>query len=361
MERKSDILQSLGIDYPIIQAPMLGATTPAMVAAVSNAGGLGSLPVGGLSPDKTLELIQKTKELTNKPFAVNLFAHSIGAVDEVQVARMQEFMLQLAAKYNLPLGRQDFEPFQFYTYKEQIDILVKERIPIVSFTFGILNDESIAALQASGSILIGTATCAKEAVLLQERGIDMIAAQGIEAGGHRGSFLLEEPLPQIALMALLPQLADSVQLPIIAAGAIYNRATMRAAFALGAQAVQVGTAFLASHESATIAAHKAALSTAADTDSMLTRAFSGRWARGLRNTFAEELVRAGISIPDYPIQNSITAKFRALAQQQNNKELTNLWAGQAAHKAEVKSTKEIFEGLVKDWKGINHEYEKENF
>jgi nitronate monooxygenase len=347
-QHKDEITQALQIDYPIIQAPMLGVTTPAMVAAVANLGGLGSLPVGGLSPGKTLELIQKTKELTNKPFAVNLFVHGIPAVNEAQVAQMQDFLYKLAAKYNIPFGPRDVEPLHFYSYKEQIDLLLRERIPVVSFTFGIPGEESIRAMKAHDIILIGTATSVQEALLLQQHGIDMITAQGIEAGGHRGSFLEGEPLPQVGLMSLVPQIIDKVHRPVIAAGGIYDGPTMNAAFALGAKAVQVGTAFIASHESAAMAAYKAALSNAADTGTVLTRAFSGRWARGLRNAFITEVEQSGIPIPAYPVQNSLTARFRALVQEQDNKELTNLWAGQSAAHAQAKSTAGIFMELVRE-------------
>ena len=278
-----NLTQLLDIQYPIVQAPMLGITTPEMVAAVSNNGGLGSLPVGGLSPEKTLELIRKTKTLTDKPFSVNLFAHDIKPVDTAQATAMQEYLLKLGARYGLEFENPNPASFTFYSYKDLIDILITEDIKIVSFTFGILSSDTITKLKANSAVLIGTATSVKEAVLLEQAGIDAITAQGIEAGGHRGSFT--EPLPQVGLMALLPQMADAIKVPILASGAINDSRTMKAAFALGASGVQIGTAFITAHESLAIPSYKKRLQIATDTDSQLTNTFSGRWARGITNVF----------------------------------------------------------------------------
>lgn len=347
MKWDTSLTAALKISYPIIQAPMLGITTPEMVIAIAEAGGLGSLPIGGLSPESSLQLIRKVKAATGKPFAVNLFAHDIPAIDLNETDAMQDFLEALSDQYYLGYERQDVAAFKFYTYKEQVAILLREKIPVVSFTFGIPDDTSIALMKAAGILLIGTATSVKEAVLLEQKGIDMIAAQGIEAGGHRGSFLDDEPLPQVGIMALVPQIRARVNIPVIAAGGIYNGATIRAAFALGAAGVQIGSAFLASPESSAIPAFKAALPHTTEADSELTRAFSGRWARGLRNTFMEAMQASGLKIPLYPVQNSLTGKLRAYAQQKDKMQFTSLWAGQAAANARPWPAADIFNDLVR--------------
>ena len=345
-----DITQLFTIQYPIIQAPMLGVTSPAMVAAVSNNGGLGSLPVGGLSPEKTRQLIQETKSLTGKPFAVNLFAHDLQPVNRNKALAMQEYLTQLGSKYGLTFDSPDPDTFTFYTYKDLIDILIAEEIKIVSFTFGILSNETISKLKAHGVVLIGTATSVKEAVLLEQAGVDAITAQGIEAGGHRGSFT--HPLPQVGLMALLPQMADAVAVPILASGAINDSRTIKAAFSLGASGVQIGTPFIASHESLAIPSYKNRLLFAADTDTQLTNTFSGRWARGITNAFIKETENENIAIPPYPVQNSLTGALRTKAQQTDNNEMTNMWAGQSVSGLKKLSAAEIFKSLVNSLQNI---------
>lgn len=341
----------LHITYPIIQAPMLGVTTPEMVAAASNAGALGSLPVGGLSAERTKALIRQTKALTTKAFAVNLFANSIEAPDEGKMAAMQDFLASLCEKYGLKVPRPDLHFIPFYSYKEQIAILLEEQIPIVSFTFGVLDEPSIKALKAKGVVLIGTATCVKEAHILAKRGIDIITAQGIEAGGHRGTFLEEDPLPMIGSMSLVPAIAKQVEVPVLAAGGIYNGNTIKAAYELGAQGVQIGTAFIASDESMAILSYKKAVQEAVDTDTKLTRTFSGKWARGIRNTFMAEVLTSGLDIPAYPFQGHLTSLLRTYAQQHDNKEFTTLWAGQSVH-AEAKPVAEIVKDLVTQFESL---------
>lgn len=352
MTWKNIITEKLKIEYPIVQAPMLGVSTPEMAAAISNQGGLGSLPVGGLSPEVTQQLIRKTKGLTNKPFAVNLFAHEVPTYTEDDIAPMRQLLLQLASKKGYTLDAADLSNLRFNTYHEQIDILIQENIPIVSFTFGCLVPEAISKLQDNGCTLIGTATCKEEALILQEHHIDIIAAQGIEAGGHRGTFIQNIPLPQIGLFSLLPQVSEAVQVPVIAAGGIYNGQTMKAAFALGASGVQIGTAFIGTTESVAIRPYQEMLERATDTDTVLTKAFSGRWARGFSNELIKAIEESGIPIPPYPVQNSLTTKLRKLAQQNNDSQYTTLWAGQSARGQGFKQAKEVFIHLVQQYEAL---------
>lgn len=346
MNWNNELTRILKIKYPLVQAPMLGVTTPEMVAAVSNEGGLGSLPVGLLSAGKTRELIQKTKELISKPFAVNLFAHDIPAIDIPQTEALQTKLSDIAQEYSVSYQRVDVNLIHHYSYQEQIEILIDEKIPVVSFTFGLIDKNSIRRLHDNGVIIIGTATSVREAVHLDNEGIDIITAQGIEAGGHRGTFLDDEPLPQIGTFSLVPQIADKIKRPVLAAGGIMDGRTIKAALILGAQGVQAGTAFVGSDESLAVNSYKKALKTSLDTDTVLTRAFSGRWARGIRNAFHDRVQRLNITYPSYPILNSLTAPIRSAAQKSDNKELTTLWAGQSATMARLKPSAEIFRALI---------------
>jgi nitronate monooxygenase len=352
MNWKNDITEKLKIEYPVIQAPMLGVSTPEMAAEISNQGGLGSLPVGGLSPEAVVHLIRKTKSLTDKPFAVNLFAHNVPVYADQDIDPMRQFLLQLAKKRGYDLDGGDLSGFRFFTYQEQIAILLQEEIPVVSFTFGCLDKENSTLLKDKGCLLIGTATCREEALILEEHNVDMITAQGIEAGGHRGTFLEDIPLPQIGLFSLLPQIVKATHLPVIAAGGIHAAQTIKAAFDLGAMAVQIGTAFIGTVESEAIPSYKKMLDTATGTDTVLTRSFSGRWARGFKNEFIKEIEASGITIPPYPIQNSLTSKLRKSAQRANDNQYTSLWAGQSAGATEMKLSKEIFRALVQDYENL---------
>jgi nitronate monooxygenase len=344
-----NLTERLGVQYPIIQAPMLGVSTPEMAAAVSNEGGLGSLAVGGLSPEETVKLIRETKSLTDKPFAVNLFAHAVPAYTDKDLEPMRLFIMELARKRNYTLAASDLSNFKLYTYHDQVDVLLQEKITLVSFTFGCLDGKTVQALKNNNCTLIGTATCVQEALLLQEQQIDMITVQGIEAGGHRGTFLDNIPLPQVGLISLLSQVVRNVRLPCIAAGAINETKTIRAAFELGALAVQIGTAFINTVESQAIPAYKEKLGRAADTDTTLTRAFSGRWARGIRNQMMRDIEQSNIAIPPYPLQNSLTGKIRKLAQQNNDSDYTNMWAGQSAPLYQAEQTREVFLNLVREF------------
>jgi nitronate monooxygenase len=354
MKWENQLTQLLKIKYPFIQAPMLGVTTPQMVAAIANEGGLGSLPVGGLSPEKTLDLIRKTKALTDKHFSVNLFTYPIPPIPKVDAHQMQQYLKKISEEYGIDYEETSIDDFRFYSYKEQISILLEEQIPIVSFTFGIPDDADIKTLQDNGVLLMGTATSLKEAQLLDEKNIDIMVTQGIEAGGHRGSFLYDdESLPQVSGAALLTEILVHISRPVVAAGGIADGKALSAALLMGAAAAQVGTAFIASNESAAIPAYKQALRQATATDTTLTRAFSGRWARGIRNKFMDLVENSDLSIPPYPIQNTLTTALRAAAQKQNNKDFTNLWAGQCAFMAEEKPAAEIFRSFIKQAEEIN--------
>lgn len=353
MNWQNKITELFHITYPIIQAPMLGVTSPEMVAAVAAGGGLGSLPLGGLSPAACAERIASTKSLTARPFAVNLFAHPIPEPDAGAIDAMQRFLEALCRQQGMAYEKQAGEDLRLYSYEDQIEVIIREKIPVVSFTFGVFKDEVIERLQSHGVVLIGTCTSVKEARLLEEKGIDVICAQGIEAGGHRGSFLYGEEVPQIGTFSLVPQVCDSVRKPVVAAGGVFDGRTIQAAFLLGAAGVQVGSAFVTAQESLAVTAYKQAMQSAADTDTVLTRAYSGRWARGIRNAFIRQVDHSGVPIPAYPYQNALTAGIRKTANEKENREFISLWSGQSGAKAQRRSTAGIFQALVEDAEKVN--------
>jgi nitronate monooxygenase len=353
MNWQNKITGLLNIKYPFIQAPMLGVTSPEMVAAVAAGGGLGSLPLGGLSPAVCAERITRTKSLTARPFAVNLFAHAIPEKDDSTIEEMQRFLHALCQEHNMAYQMNAVEDWKFYTYEEQIDIIIREQVPVVSFTFGVLQDAIIERLQGHGIVLIGTCTSVKEAKLLEAKGIDIICAQGIEAGGHRASFLYEETIPQIGTFSLVPQVCDSVRKPVVAAGGVFDGRTIQAAFILGAAGVQVGSAFIAAEESLAGTAYKKAVQEANDTDTVLTKSFTGRWARGIKNTFIDQLDNSGVSLPPFPYQGGLTAAIRKTANEKGKKEFISLWCGQSGGNAQLQSTSDIFNKLIAEAESVN--------
>jgi nitronate monooxygenase len=211
----------------------------------------------------------------------------------------------------------------------------------------VLDGPSIKAFHDKGVVLIGTATCLLEALILSGNGIDVITAQGIEAGGHRGTFVDNDTLPAIGLLSLLSLITNQVKQPVLAAGGIMDGNSIKAALALGAAGVQMGTAFIASTESAAVPSYKSAIQQVSETDIVLTKAVSGRWARGIRNKLIVAVEQSGIPVPVYPVQGSLTAPLRAYGQSQDNKEFIALWAGQSASKARTAAVADIFNELIK--------------
>lgn len=348
------ISKKLNIKYPVIQAPMFGASTPQMLAAAARAGGLGSLAVADLSAEKAVELIRETKKLTDEPFAVNLFAHNIPEATEAlkeRYIKTKQFIEQLAHENNLSVQLPDFNSLKVNGYQELVEAVIEEGCKILSFTFGNLDDRSIQKLKENGVILIGTCTSVEEALILEKSGIDMICVQGIEAGGHRGSFDADN-IPEIGGISLFSEVYDHVKVPLIYAGGIYNGRTLRAAKELGAQGFQVGSMLLASQESALQPFEKERLKNVSEKDIMLTRSFSGRYARGIRNKFIETLEHSEHILP-YPYQNKLTNELRRVAKTMNNTDFVGIWTGQSIHHYSEASTEEILINLIRDAEEIN--------
>lgn len=349
MNWNNSITKLLNISYPIIQSPMFGVTTPEMVAAASKVDCLGSLALADLDQDQCSELIKKTKQLTDKTFAVNIFVHEIPEITEKlrdQYSKTKRFLKELALQNQIEVNLPEIDEIKVNSYHEQIDAIISENCKIVSFTFGNLDPQSIEKLKSNGTILLGTCTSVNEALILEQSGIDIICVQGIEAGGHRGSFT-NENIPQIGGLSLLSQVRDSVKTPIIYAGGIYNARTLLAAKTLGADGSQVGSLLLASEESALKDFEKQRLRNLKEDEIILTKSFSGRYARGIKNTFIEAVENSDFILP-YPYQNKLTGELRKASRSQKNSEFVNLWVGQSINEFCGETTTEILKNLIKE-------------
>ncbi|NKJ47172.1 nitronate monooxygenase [Burkholderia sp. SG-MS1] len=325
----SSFAQRFEMRVPVVQAPMAGgATTPAMVAAVSNAGGLGFLAGAALSPEKIASEVAAIRALTDRPFGANLFVLEPAAPDDATVRRALAVIDPLRADLGLPPG----QPLERYApdFRAQLDMLIELRVPVASFTFGLLSADDVTRLHANDLYVIGTATHVAEGVAWRDAGADAIAAQGAEAGAHRGTFIgaFEDAL--IGTMALVPQLVDATALPVLAAGGIMDGRGIVAALALGAQAAMMGTAFLTCHESAIPQAWKTRVRTMSDTSTSVTRAITGRHARGIRNPLMQRLSETIERIAPYPVQNALTQELRQSAGSAQNADYLSLWSGQGA-------------------------------
>jgi nitronate monooxygenase len=330
MKWTNNITEILNIRYPIIQAPMFGVSTPEMVAAAAKANCLGALPLGDLNADKCVEAIRAVKQLTNKSFAVNIFVNDIPEITDTlkeNYTKTRSFIEQLARQNNLEVRLPNIDEIITNSYHEQLNAIISENCKIVSFTFGNLDKTSIDKLKNNGTVLIGTCTSVNEAVILERSGIDVVCIQGIEAGGHRGSFA-NENIPQIGGLSLLSQVRDTVKVPIIYAGGIYNGRTLLAAKTLGAQGFQVGSLLLGSLESALKEFEKQRLRNVKETDIVLTKSFSGRLARGIKNIFISAIDHTEFVLP-YPYQHKLTSALRQAAKANNNPEFVSIWAGQS--------------------------------
>ncbi|HEY7610708.1 MAG TPA: nitronate monooxygenase [Alphaproteobacteria bacterium] len=343
--------QRLGIQQPIIQAPMGGGgSTPALVAAVSNEGGLGSLACAYLTPPQIAEAIAEVRRRTTKPFGVNLFAggyENAGAPASVPPA-----MLALLARHHAALGLPSptAPPPQADPVPAQVEAVLAARVPVFSFTFGIPAPEILARFKAGGTYVLGTATTVEEARLLANAGVDAIVAQGSEAGAHRGTFAAPFERAMVGIVALVPGIADAVpDRPVIASGGIMDGRGIVAAEALGAVAVAMGTAFLVCEEAGIPDAYKDAITGAPEDRTTITRAFSGRPARGVVNAFLAEVEEAGAAIvPPFPVQNALTRPMRNQAAKAGDVERLSLWAGQGLRLARRMKAAELMRALVKE-------------
>jgi nitronate monooxygenase len=339
----NDLMKLLSIKKPIIQAPMAGgAVTPRLAAAVSNAGGLGSIASGYLNPDVLETQLLEMKQQTDRPFQVNLFVPKHEkALEEEQVQRWKGIIPH--SDKARPFASLQDEWQDFY---QKVDLLLKHHVKICSFTFDLPPEDAVKKLKGAGCILLGTACSAEEAILMEERGMDAVVLQGVEAGGHQGAFLPESK--PVELPTLITETVGRIGIPVVAAGGITDEKGVREALELGAQCVQAGTAFLVCKESAAHPVHKQQIFNASASDTRLTKVFSGKEARGIVNAWIKENEHREQDALPYPYLNTLTKPMRQEAAKQNDPSRMSLWAGQGV--GQLNSEMSVEELMEQLWK-----------
>ncbi|TFW31902.1 NAD(P)H-dependent flavin oxidoreductase [Massilia horti] len=325
-----DIRQLLGISLPIIQAPMAGAQGSALAIAVSNAGGLGSLPCAMLTPDAMRQELAAIRAQTDKPFNVNFFCHEPPQADAEREAAWRRALAPYYAQFGIDPATIPAGPGRTPFSSQAADILEELRPPVVSFHFGLPDDTLLARAKATGARILSSATTVEEALWLEARGVDAIIAQGMEAGGHRGMFLTDDLTTQVGTFALLPQIVQAVKVPVIAAGGIADANGVAAAMRLGAAGVQIGTAYLLCPEATISPIHRAALASPAARHTAVTNVFTGRPARGIVNRIIRETGPMNPQAPAFPLATSAIAPLRAKAEAIGSGDFSPLWSGQNA-------------------------------
>lgn len=327
---QQSLLDVLGIDFPIIQAPMAGVATVPLAAAVSNAGGLGSLALGNASVASARAQIRALKAATQRSFNVNFFCHQPAVRDSQQEQRWIEDLTPYFAEFSAqPPTALSCEYETLIANPELLAMLLEERPPVVSFHFGLPEQATIDALKQAGIRLLACATSLAEAQAIERAGLDGIVAQGYEAGGHRGAFDADKDL-QLGLSSLLQLLKQHCQLPVIAAGGIMHGAAIASVLRLGASAAQMGTAFILCPESAANSSYRTNLKSSNAYQTQVTPVISGRPARGLVNRFYTELAQLASDLPAYPIAYSAAKALNAAASAQGSSDFAVHWAGQSA-------------------------------
>lgn len=336
----------LDIDHPLVQAPMAGSQDHRLTAAVSNSGALGSLPCALLDAATLDAELVALKGLTQRPFNLNFFCHTPVVADASQEAAWRETLAPYYEEFGIDPssiaagpGRQPFSA-------EMAEVLEAHRPAVVSFHFGLPQRELLARVKATGAKVLSSATTVAEALWLEANGVDVVIAQGLEAGGHRGHFLDMDISGQLGTFALLPQIVQAVSIPVIAAGGIATAQGVRAAMALGAAGVQIGTAYLSCPEARTSAIHRAMLASPAARHTALTNLFSGRPARGIVNRVMRELGPISPAAPGFPLATTAIAPLRSKAEAQGSGDFSPLWAGQNASLCRPLGAAELTRELV---------------
>ncbi len=316
-----------GLSSPIVQAPMAGVQGSALAAAVSAAGGLGGLPCAMLAPDAIRQEVARIRERTDRPFNLNFFCHTPPAPDTAREEHWQQLLAPYYSELGVaPGGRQGAarRPFD----AEALQVVAEFKPAVVSFHFGLPSDDLLRAVKAHVPTVLSSATTVEEARWLEAHGADGIIAQGLEAGGHRGHFLSDDLTRQMGTIALLPQIVHAVSVPVIAAGGIADAAGVRAALALGAAAVQIGTAYLLCPEASTSPVHQDAILSHDNRHTAVTNLFTGRPARGIVNRLMRDLGPLRDEVPAFPLAASAIAPLRAAAEAEGRGDFSPLWAGQ---------------------------------
>ncbi len=336
------ILDLLGIEVPIIQAPMAVGTTPAMVIAANRAGALGSMPAAALSIEQLRDALTRIRQASDRPINVNFFCHQPPAPDEARDRRwkalLEPYYRELGADFDAPTPVSNRAPFN----DAACQVVEAFRPQVVSFHFGLPEKSLLARVKATGAKVLSSATTVEEAIWLERHGCDAIIAMGLEAGGHRGLFLSDDLNTQIGLFALLPQIVDAVSVPVIAAGGIGDARGIVAAFALGASAVQIGTAYLFTPEANVTTAHHYALRHAQASETALTNLFTGRPARGIVNRVMRELGAINPAAPAFPTAGGALMPLKA----KDEAGFSNLWSGQALRLGKDMTTYELTRELA---------------
>lgn len=342
---------TLALAAPVLQAPMAGSQGHALAAAVCQAGGLGAVPAAMLSRDALDAELTSLRAKTDRPYNVNFFAHTSPAPDDAALTRWHAALAPYYRESGLDetqmpvgAGRMPFDA-------SAADLLEKHRPAVVSFHFGLPSPELVARVKRMGARVWSSATTVDEARWLVQHGVDAVIAQGLEAGGHRGMFLSEDLTTQVGTFALLPQIVAAVTAPVIAAGGIADAAGVRAVRALGASAVQIGTAYLCATEALTSPLHRAALHSDAARHTALTNLFSGRPARGIVNRVMRELGPMSTAAPPFPLATAAMAPLRSAAEARGSRDFSPLWAGQNASGVRDASATELTHEFVRAWHG----------
>lgn len=320
--------QALGIELPLIQAPMAGVQGSALAIAVSNAGGLGSLPCAMLASEAMRAELTKIRAQTTRPYNVNFFCHHPPSPDPTREALWRQSLAHYYREFDIDPALIPAGPGRRPFDAAAAELLAEFRPPVVSFHFGLPEETLLARVRSWGAKVMSSATTVEEACWLQARGVDVIIAQGLEAGGHRGLFLSDDLSTQVGTFALLPQIVRAVRLPVVAAGGIADAAGVRAALALGAAGVQVGTAYLLCPEATTSAVHRAALQSEAARHTTLTNLYTGRPARGMLTRLMREQGPLSPLAPAFPLATAALAPLRAKAEASGSADFSPLWAGQ---------------------------------
>ena len=346
------LLDLFKIEHPIVLAPMAGAMDAELAIAVAQAGGLGSLPVAMLNEQQMRTQLEKFRAATGKPINLNFFAHKPPALNNAREHAWREKLKPYYVEFGIdpaaPAPSSNRTPFD-----ASLCAAVEELKPeVVSFHYGLPEAGLVRRVKAAGSKVMSSATTVAEARWLEENGCDAVIAQGYEAGGHRGMFLTDNLATQIGTFALVPQIVDAVKLPVIATGGIGDARAIAAALALGAAAVQIGTAYLFCPESKNLAPHRAALKAARDDGTVLTNVMTGRPARGIVNRVMRELGPISDVAPEFPLAAGALAPLHAKAQAQGSGEFSSMWAGQAAALGREMPARELTARLVQETQAL---------
>lgn len=351
---KTSTTQRLGIEYPILQGPFGGnLSSVKLVSTVSNLGGLGGYGAYTMTPQEMSDVIRQIRGATDKPYNINLWVSDTDAIDgtitDEQLKRAQHLFLPYFEEVGTPIPGKP-EPFKS-RFENQLEVILHEKPPVFSFVFGVPSEDILEQCRRAGILTVGAATTLDEAIVLDSAGVDMIIASGFEAGGHRPSFLASAESSLTGTFVLVQLIKEKVKVPVIAAGGIANGRGIAAAFKLGADAVQIGTAFLATEESNAPAIHREMLFSDAAKTTTLSRAFTGRLGRGIANRVTQETLHHEKNFLPFPLQSHFISQLRKAAIEKDRWDLVYLWSGQVAPVLKHRKASELMQSLIKETSG----------